>query len=852
MVDYVKVATAGTTNLGAAAAWTPSGGPPVSVTNDTATFNTTSLGGSLTGNFTTRTMTINGATADVSHSGTITLGTGGWVFASTNNRRWTQTGTINVGSNAQTWALSHSGSSSSLGLSGATSLSGSGNITLSNNSGVLSNGRAYVLAAGASAGYTGLIILNDYTALVVDSATGALTGANFQIDGVGCRLYLASSNQILGAAGKTLTINNDVDLGFLGRSLTIAPNIVLGAVTRTLTVAGNIDVNGTVSGSAGVSINVTDASVGSRIRFAGASNGLTGPCTVEGNRAAFVGATTSVRYAPSVLTINTGGEFSYGGVTQDFTFPVAPTGVGAISITGAFAGNGCTFSSGLLDSFSGRLVAWPGTTTSSDNLVKLIIHQVTAGGLEWRGTAASSNTMVARITYANAANLVTSAPLLLDTYLNTTPASLTGGEFSLIVPSTSGTFQCSGDVTRQNSINTASARMNLTLGGSNTGDNTLSGTISEVGTNGAILGLRKVDAGRWVLSGSNTHTGQHEITGGTLSAQSNTALGAATQATSNTFTVSGSGVLELSGGVSLDKSGTDISLTNTNNPVQSVGGTNTLRSKQLSLASSAATAFNVASGNKLVLQTEGGGVIVGTSASLTKSGDGELELPARANTYNGTVTVSAGTLTVGSVANSGLPAAWGQGSTAVDVVGTLRYIGSAGSTNRSVRMSGPSPTINASGAGALTLNNVLQDTTTKTMTLRGTNSNDNKIVSSIADNGSGVVSLAKEDAGRWVLPEALSYTGTTAVNGGTLRIETTNSNTTSGAVTIGASGTVELITDTLASTSGSSGEVLGTGNVTVNGGTIKTRGGTTQKGQVRYGGNLTFGSGSKLYIGAAA
>jgi hypothetical protein len=98
----------------------------------------------------------------------------------------------------------------------------------------------------------------------------------------------------------------------------------------------------------------------------------------------------------------------------------------------------------------------------------------------------------------------------------------------------------------------------------------------------------------------------------------------------------------------------------------------------------------------------------------------------------------------------------------------------------------------------------------------------------------------------------LSYTGTTTVSGGTLRVETANSNTTSGAVTIGASGTVELITDTLASSNATAGEVLGTGNVTVNGGTIKTRGGTTQKGQVRYGGNLTFGSGSTLYIGAAA
>ena len=43
----------------------------------------------------------------------------------------------------------------------------------------------------------------------------------------------------------------------------------------------------------------------------------------------------------------------------------------------------------------------------------------------------------------------------------------------------------------------------------------------------------------------------------------------------------------------------------------------------------------------------------------------------------------------------------------------------------------------------------------------------------------------------------------------------------------------------------------GTGNVVVNG-IVKTRGGTTQKGQVRYGGNVVFNAGSSLYIGAAA
>lgn len=401
----------------------------------------------------------------------------------------------------------------------------------------------------------------------------------------------------------------------------------------------------------------------------------------------------------------------------------------------------------------------------------------------------------------------------------------------------------SGNVINQAGSN-SSAFQWLRLTG--TGLSAITGNFTATtGTNG----LRKLGTGQWSLSGNNTYTGSTLIEAGTLVGSSNTALGAATS--SGSSTISGTGQLVVSGGYSVNKSLTDFSVTNTSNPIQASGGTGTFRTKGLSLASSATTTFNVASGDTLVLSTENAGVISGTSAAITKTGVGTLRLPASANTYTGAVTVTQGVLEVGSVANASVAAAWGAASSAVAVSSTLSYIGATGSSSRAVQMTGSAPTLDASGAGALTLSNVTQDTTAKTMTVRGTNSDANTISSAIANN-TGVVSLAKEDAGKWVLSGALSYTGTTAVNGGTLRVQTANSNTISGAVTIGASGTVELVTDTLASTSASSGEVLGTGNVTVSGGVVKTRGGGTQKGQVRYGGNLTFGAGSTLYIGAAA
>jgi len=389
----------------------------------------------------------------------------------------------------------------------------------------------------------------------------------------------------------------------------------------------------------------------------------------------------------------------------------------------------------------------------------------------------------------------------------------------------------------------ASSSQAVSFSGSNPATTTLQGNILQDAGQGT-LSLSKNFPGRLVLQGTNALSGSLVVSTGVFEAQNVAGLGAAAASSVST---SGTGQIELTAGGTYNKSSTNFTIHATN-PIVSVGD-NVLQTLGITL--SATPNFNVTSGNKLTLAPQGAGVISG-SAGITKSGDGELELTAKANTFNGTVTVSAGTLTVGSVGNatpSPVAAAWGQASSAVLVSGTLKYNGGAGSSNRAVQMTGSAPTVEASGSGALTLSNVTQDTTAKTMTLRGTSTDANTISSAIANN-TGAVSLAKEDAGRWVLSGALSYTGTTVVNGGTLRVQTATSNTTSGAVTIGASGTVELVTDGAVPTSGN-GRVLGTSSVTCNG-TIKTRGGTTQKGGCRYGGSLTFGNGSQIYIGAAA
>jgi autotransporter-associated beta strand protein len=709
---------------------------------------------------------------------------------------------------------------------------------------------------GATAGFGTLTGAWDTTtASWSTSNAGTATPATFTFTNTDAAFFGSSAVALTTAGTATISTGITVTLnGIYTRNLT-AVQTVAAAGTGALAFAGTtpfvnlaqqLHVSAPVSGTSG--INVTGTSQWMSLALLGASSGLSGAASV--NSGGLLIVRTVPFYTPSSLSMGADTRFVYLGGTADYEFPVIPTGqaTSRVMVNGAFSGvNGVTFPSGI-GAFTGYIGARVQSGAGGNN-TRLLLTEL-PGGLIWSANIGSADTVAGIITYAGNGESKASG-IIVDSEDYTSLASMTAGTYSLLSSGT-GPIVLSGAVTRTNSgrgTPGTSARISLTLGGMNTGNNTLSGNITEEDVaRGAILGITKVDAGRWVLSGTNSHTGIHTISAGTLAANSATALGSATS--TGGVSIIGTGVLELGDGVTLNKSVTDFTLSNATNPVQTAG-TSTLQSKQVTL--SVTPTFTVPSGRKLTIAPQGVGVISG-SAGITKSGDGELELTAKANTFNGTVTVSAGTLTVGSVGNatpSPVAAAWGQASSAVLVSGTLKYNGGAGSSNRAVQMTGSAPTVDASGSGALTLSNVTQDTTAKTMTLRGTNTDANTVTNAIANN-SGAVSLAKLDGGKWVLPGALSYTGTTTVSGGTLRVETANSNTTSGAVTIGASGTVELITDTLASSGATAGEVLGTGNVTVNGGTIKTRGGTTQKGQVRYGGNLTFGSGSTLYIGAAA
>jgi autotransporter-associated beta strand protein len=346
---------------------------------------------------------------------------------------------------------------------------------------------------------------------------------------------------------------------------------------------------------------------------------------------------------------------------------------------------------------------------------------------------------------------------------------------------------------------TAAGAKTLTLGGANTGANTISGNIVN-GSAGSIA-LTKADAGTWVLSGTNTYSGATTVSAGKLAIQSENALGSISAGTS---VVDNGPVLQLLGDISF--AAEPLSLpNNNNNPVllQNVSGSNIWNgtitttgtagsfarissdSGLLTLANTIATSYSSAS---VVLQGDGAitvsGKITGSSGLISGSvGSGIRTVSNANNDYTGKTVISGGTLSINSLANVnggasslGAPATVADGTIGIGSTtssGTLQYTGGGHASDRVINLAGTTggATLDASGAGALVLTTNLTATGagSKTLTLTGTSTATNTLGGAIVDNSAvNKTSLIKTDVGTWVLSGSNTYTGTTSVRVGTL------------------------------------------------------------------------------------
>ena len=171
--------------------------------------------------------------------------------------------------------------------------------------------------------------------------------------------------------------------------------------------------------------------------------------------------------------------------------------------------------------------------------------------------------------------------------------------------------------------NTTNGSRALTLGGSNTDANTISGAIVDNSGAGAMVSLVKNDGGTWILNGNNTYTGTTTVNGGLL------VFGKTAAKSSAAVTVSAAGGVGLGvGAVSGSFGETDVA---------ALFNTNTLAGFVLNTASS--VAIDTTSGN--FIQT----ISLTAARALTKLGANTLTLTG-AQGHAGPTAVLAGTLSL--------------------------------------------------------------------------------------------------------------------------------------------------------------------------------------------------------------
>ena len=339
---------------------------------------------------------------------------------------------------------------------------------------------------------------------------------------------------------------------------------------------------------------------------------------------------------------------------------------------------------------------------------------------------------------------------------------------------------------------------NWILDGTNTGANTINGVISENLSTGSSIGILKEGPGTWKLAGANTYEGTTTVARGTL---------------------------ELSGGLAIFDNGL-INLSNAGSDASSVGGS-TLRVLQSetigSLQGTIGTTVDIASGQTLTLRaannTFNGTIMGGGGIVRTNNDTNAREITfTNLNTYTGPTRVTTnGTNAVTNIINvlflanggaaSGIGAASSAASNLVLDSGTggggIRWQGvtnqssdrlftlGAGTGAGALWASGQvfgdfAPALSFTNSGAIAF---LTANANQTLTLRGTTVSENTFSPLISNNGTGITSLTKADAGMWVLNNANTYSGTTTISGGTLAISNAGALGT-GAITLaGGAGT---------------------------------------------------------------
>ena len=629
-----------------------------------------------------------------------------------------------------------------------------------------------VVSAGTVAfnvGGTGEWRTSDITTILTNNRITFGDGSALGIDTSNATGTVTLTNQLTGVKGitklgtGTLTLNPGSSNTFTGMTTVMGGTLQLGTTANIVipetsgfdVQGGTLDLGGknvTISGNfSALTDNPTNPPLPwltqpSRVTFAGGSvqNGtITNNTFANAFGGMFDGqsGTVSANLAGSAWlwkttqgTLTLTGSNSYTGSTRISKGTLIVGHANALGATGdiIFMDGTLKYATGVTTDYSARFKSSYSAIDIDTNGQTITfasaIDSSNGSGLKKSGSGtlilSSTNNAYTGGTWIDSGTLQTSVDAALS---GTSVNDLTlcnGGIFDL-----NGTTQTVGNLYSMGSgvvsivNNKSGTQATLAFGSSKT--NQFSGILSDHSTGTGTLALNLIGGGEKILSGSNiTYTGA---------------------------TVISAGILTL-------KDTSNFTGTITNNAT-------------LNFASSSG-ADNVFSG-----------AISGTG-SLRASGPGTVTLSGNYG-YSGITILSGGILNVAHFSNYGVPGGLGNrvadDSQNVGILfrsGTLQYTGStAQGTNRAIRVSTSGATIDASGSNpSATLSftataspNFLENSGARTVTFTGTNTGNNTFGMAIGESG-GKTSVIKNGTGTWVLGGSNSYTGTTSVNAGTLKV----------------------------------------------------------------------------------
>lgn len=399
------------------------------------------------------------------------------------------------------------------------------------------------------------------TVLGADMSINSLTIAD-TVNGLG-----------LGADGSTLTLAaSGITMNAAVPASSIGPKIVLGAgQTWTNNSINTLTVSGNVSGA----FALTKAGTGNLV-LSGA-NSFTGDTRITaGNLAlghvnALSTSTLDMNTAdagtvsfviPGTDTYNLGGltgtrNINAGGNTLSIGAKNGVTEYSGILSNGALnkVGTGTT---GFLtlsgnNTFSGNVTVSAGRLIlANSGALGIGPKTVFMQGTDRRIYLTNNITLASNITFNVSTNSGDTAGINNESGDNTIQGQINydSGNPALNISSTSGKLTLSGNIT----LIIDATNRSLILGGASTSDNTISGIIGQAASATRSLPVLKQGAGKWILSGANTYTGNTTVNGGelVLANGGSTLLLPKTDASSNKITGNATGLLTLDGALNID------------------------------------------------------------------------------------------------------------------------------------------------------------------------------------------------------------------------------------------------------------------------------------------------------------